>query len=209
MTDRIRPDRNLAMELARVTEAAALAAGRWIGRGDKNGADQAAVDAMRFMIDSVSMDGIVVIGEGEKDEAPMLYNGEAVGNGRGRRSTWPSIRSTVPPDEHGAAERRVGDRARRAHDVLPRRGRLHGEGRDRAEGGRTDRHHRAAGGERPARGEGEGKKIEEMLRDDPRSAPARADRRGRPRRRRARLPDHGRRRGGAISAAPLAPASTC
>jgi fructose-1,6-bisphosphatase II len=78
-----RPDRNLAMELVRVTEAAALAAGRWIGRGDKVGADQAAVDAMRLMIDSVSMDGVVVIGEGEKDEAPMLYNGEAVGNGQG------------------------------------------------------------------------------------------------------------------------------
>jgi fructose-1,6-bisphosphatase II len=78
-----RPDRNLAMELARVTEAAALAAGRWVGRGDKIAADQAAVDAMRLMIDSVSMDGVVVIGEGEKDEAPMLYNGETVGNGNG------------------------------------------------------------------------------------------------------------------------------
>jgi fructose-1,6-bisphosphatase II len=78
-----RPDRNLAMELARVTEAAALAAGRWVGRGDKVAADQAAVDAMRLMIDSVSMDGVVVIGEGEKDEAPMLYNGESVGNGDG------------------------------------------------------------------------------------------------------------------------------
>jgi fructose-1,6-bisphosphatase II len=78
-----RPDRNLAMELARVTEAAALAAGRWVGRGDKIAADQAAVDAMRLMIDSVSMDGVVVIGEGEKDEAPMLYNGESVGNGDG------------------------------------------------------------------------------------------------------------------------------
>ena len=78
-----RPDRNLAMELVRVTEAAALAAGRWIGRGDKNAADGAAVDAMRLMIDSVSMDGVVVIGEGEKDEAPMLFNGEEVGNGEG------------------------------------------------------------------------------------------------------------------------------
>jgi fructose-1,6-bisphosphatase II len=78
-----RPDRNLAMELVRVTEAAALAAGRWVGRGDKIAADQAAVDAMRLMIDSVSMDGVVVIGEGEKDEAPMLYNGEAVGTGDG------------------------------------------------------------------------------------------------------------------------------
>jgi fructose-1,6-bisphosphatase II len=76
------PDRNLALELVRVTEAAALAAGRWIGRGDKEGADGAAVDAMRLMLDTVSMDGTVVIGEGEKDEAPMLYNGEKIGNGR-------------------------------------------------------------------------------------------------------------------------------
>ncbi|HEX6231250.1 MAG TPA: class II fructose-bisphosphatase [Actinomycetota bacterium] len=78
-----RPDRNLALELVRVTEAAALAAGRWVGRGDKISADQAAVDAMRLMIDTVSMDGVVVIGEGEKDEAPMLYNHEAVGTGQG------------------------------------------------------------------------------------------------------------------------------
>src|SRR4051812_22115164 len=78
-----RPDRNLAMELVRVTEAAALAAGRWVGRGDKNTADAAAVDAMRLMIDSVSMDGVVVIGEGEKDDAPMLFNGEQVGSGTG------------------------------------------------------------------------------------------------------------------------------
>ena len=77
------PDRNLAMELVRVTEAAALAAGRWVGRGDKLAADGAAVDAMRLMIDSVSMDGVVVIGEGEKDEAPMLFNGERVGIGAG------------------------------------------------------------------------------------------------------------------------------
>jgi fructose-1,6-bisphosphatase II len=76
------PDRNLALELVRVTEAAALAAGRWIGHGNKEAADQAAVDAMRLMLHTVSMDGVVVIGEGEKDEAPMLYNGEAVGNGR-------------------------------------------------------------------------------------------------------------------------------
>src|SRR3982750_168612 len=77
-----RPDRNLALELVRVTEAAAMGAGRWIGRGDKNAADQGAVDAMRAMLDTVRMDGSVVIGEGEKDEAPMLYNGEAVGDGR-------------------------------------------------------------------------------------------------------------------------------
>src|SRR5919108_4889086 len=76
-----RPDRNLALELVRVTESAAMAAGRWVGRGDKTAADQAAVDAMRAMLDSVSMDGTVVIGEGEKDEAPMLYNGERIGDG--------------------------------------------------------------------------------------------------------------------------------
>ena len=77
------PDRNLAMELVRVTEAAALAAGRWVGRGDKNSGDGAAVDAMRELLSTVSMRGTVVIGEGEKDEAPMLYNGEEVGNGEG------------------------------------------------------------------------------------------------------------------------------
>jgi fructose-1,6-bisphosphatase II len=77
------PDRNLALDLVRVTEAAAMAAGRWVGRGDKEAADGAAVDAMRLMIDSVSMDGVVVIGEGEKDNAPMLYNGEKVGTGDG------------------------------------------------------------------------------------------------------------------------------
>jgi fructose-1,6-bisphosphatase II len=77
------PDRNLALELARVTEAAALAAGRWVGRGDKNGADGAAVSAMRQLIRTVSMNGVVVIGEGEKDKAPMLFNGELVGDGTG------------------------------------------------------------------------------------------------------------------------------
>jgi fructose-1,6-bisphosphatase II len=75
------PDRNLAMDLARATEAAALAAGRWFGRGDKNGADGAAVDAMRLVLNTVPMDGVVVIGEGEKDEAPMLFNGEEIGSG--------------------------------------------------------------------------------------------------------------------------------
>jgi len=79
--DRQAPDRNLAMELVRTTEAAALAASRWVGRGDKDGADGAAVDAMRVVLSTVSMDGIVVIGEGEKDEAPMLYNGERIGTG--------------------------------------------------------------------------------------------------------------------------------
>ncbi|MFF4020354.1 class II fructose-bisphosphatase [Streptomyces sp. NPDC001843] len=77
------PDRNLALELVRVTEAAAMAAGRWVGRGDKNGADGAAVRAMRTLVSTVSMNGVVVIGEGEKDEAPMLFNGEHVGDGTG------------------------------------------------------------------------------------------------------------------------------
>jgi fructose-1,6-bisphosphatase II len=77
----VTPDRNLAMELVRVTEAAAMAASQWMGRGDKIGADGAAVDAMRRVLDSVSMNGVVVIGEGEKDEAPMLFNGEVVGDG--------------------------------------------------------------------------------------------------------------------------------
>ncbi|MFL5966461.1 MAG: class II fructose-bisphosphatase [Gaiellaceae bacterium] len=89
-----RPDRNLALELVRVTEAAAMAAGRWVGRGDKNAADQAAVDGMRAMLDSVSMNGVVVIGEGEKDEAPMLYNGEEVGDGTG-----PAVDVAVDPLE--------------------------------------------------------------------------------------------------------------
>lgn len=80
MTEMPTPDRNLAMELVRVTEAAALAAARWVGGGDKLKADGAAVDAMRHMLTSVSMKGTVIIGEGEKDEAPMLYNGEVVGD---------------------------------------------------------------------------------------------------------------------------------
>lgn len=77
------PDRNLALELVRVTEAGAMASGRWVGRGDKNGADGAAVKAMRTLVSTVSMNGVVVIGEGEKDEAPMLFNGERVGDGTG------------------------------------------------------------------------------------------------------------------------------
>src|SRR5918999_4675224 len=87
-----KPDRNLAMELVRVTEAAALAASRWMGRGDKEGADQAAVDAMRVVLETVAMDGVVVIGEGEKDEAPMLYNGEQIGDG-----TPPAVDIAVDP----------------------------------------------------------------------------------------------------------------
>ncbi|MGB0096906.1 MAG: class II fructose-bisphosphatase [Solirubrobacteraceae bacterium] len=89
-----RPSRNLALELVRVTEAAALAAARMVGRGDKEGADQAAVDAMRQVLDTVSMDGVVVIGEGEKDKAPMLYNGESIGDG-----TPPQVDIAVDPLE--------------------------------------------------------------------------------------------------------------
>src|SRR5689334_15889567 len=88
------PDRNIAMELVRVTEAGAMAAARWIGRGDKEAADKAAVDAMRYVLDSVAMRGVVVIGEGEKDEAPMLYNGERVGSGTG-----PDVDVAVDPLE--------------------------------------------------------------------------------------------------------------
>ncbi|MGB3258297.1 MAG: class II fructose-bisphosphatase [Ornithinimicrobium sp.] len=90
--DAVLPDRNLALELVRVTEAAALAAGRWVGLGQKNLADNAAVEAMRKVISSVAMDGVVVIGEGEKDEAPMLYNGENVGDGTG-----PAVDVAVDP----------------------------------------------------------------------------------------------------------------
>src|SRR5256885_6503400 len=88
------PDRNLALELVRVTEAAGMAAGRWIERGDKIAADQAAVDGMRLMLDTASMAGVVVIGEGEKDEAPMLYNGEEIGSGTG-----PEVDVAVDPLE--------------------------------------------------------------------------------------------------------------
>ncbi len=92
--DQAKPDRNLALELVRVTEAAALASARWVGRGDKIAADGAAVDAMRHVLDSVDMDGTVVIGEGEKDEAPMLFNGEKIGDGRP-----PSVDIAVDPLE--------------------------------------------------------------------------------------------------------------
>jgi fructose-1,6-bisphosphatase II len=93
-TPDLRPDRNLALELVRVTEAGALAAARWIGRGDKEAADGAAVDAMRLVLGTISMDGVVVIGEGEKDEAPMLYNGEQIGDG-----SPPEIEIAVDPLE--------------------------------------------------------------------------------------------------------------
>ena len=129
-----KPDRNLALELVRVTEAAALAAARWVGRGDKEAADGAAVDAMRLLINTVPMDGIVVIGEGEKDEAPMLFNGEEIGDG-----SPPRVDIAVDPLEGtrlcaqgrpGLARRHRPGRA--GHDVRPRALRLHGEARRRA-----------------------------------------------------------------------------
>jgi len=92
--ERPAPDRNIALELVRVTEAAAMAAARWIGRGEKESADQAAVDGMRSVLDTVRMRGVVVIGEGEKDKAPMLYNGESVGDGTG-----PAVDVAVDPLE--------------------------------------------------------------------------------------------------------------
>ena len=131
------PDRNLALELVRVTEAAALGCGRWIGRGDKIAADQAAVDAMRAMLDTVSMSGVVVIGEGEKDEAPMLYNGEEVGNGQ-----LPEVDVAVDPLE-GTRLTSVGQPnaiaviavAERGTMFFPGAGRLHGQARRRGGGG--------------------------------------------------------------------------
>ena len=146
------PDSNLALELVRVTEAAAMAAGRWVGRGDKIAADQAAVDGMRTMLDVINMQGTVVIGEGEKDEAPMLYNGEAVGSGEG-----PDVDVAVDPLEgtrltaNGAPNAiAVIARRRPGNDVLSGRGRLHGQDRRRPCRGRCHRPRRSARGERAA-----------------------------------------------------------
>ena len=100
------PDRNLALELARVTEAAALAAARWQGRGDKDAVDQAAVDAMRAMLATLDIDGVVVIGEGEKDEAPMLANGERIGNGQGLEVDEGSAKQAIK--DHSAEKRSYG-----------------------------------------------------------------------------------------------------
>ena len=115
-----RPTRNLALELVRVTEAAALAAGRYMGRGDKNGADGAAVDAMRLMLNTIEMNGVIVIGEGEKDEAPMLYSGEKLGTGEP-----PEVDIAVDPIDgtRPLAQRLVGEDLRRAAD--DRRVRVH------------------------------------------------------------------------------------
>ena len=191
-----RPDRNLAMELVRVTEAAALAAGRWVGRGDKLAADGAAVDAMRLMIDSVSMDGVVVIGEGEKDAAPMLFNGEEVGTGDG-----PGTDVAVDPVDgttltaKGMGNALVGHRPRRARlDVLPRPRRLHGEDRDGARGGGRDRHRGAARRELPQGREGAGQERRAGHRDHAGARPAPASHREDPRGRVPDRADHRRRR---------------
>ncbi len=100
MSPTTQPDRNLALKLCQRPEAAAMAAGRWVGRGDKNDADGVAVNAMRVMISSIGMDGTVVIGEGEKDTTPMLYNGEKVGDGTG-----PEVRRRGRPDRRHHADR--------------------------------------------------------------------------------------------------------
>jgi len=112
------PTRNLALELVRVTEAAALAAGRFMGRGDKIGADKAAVDGMRLVLNTIEMDGIIVIGEGEKDEAPMLYNGEKLGTG-----DPPQVDIAVDPVD-GTRPLSLGRHPARSH-VQPRTIRLY------------------------------------------------------------------------------------
>ena len=136
MSEKQSPDRNLAMELVRVTESAASGRSRWVGRGDKNGADGAAVDAMRIVLQTVPMDGIVVIGEGEKDDAPMLFNGERVGDGTRaahRRRRRPDRRHH--PHRPRPRQRHRRDRRQRAgHDVRPGPVRLHGEDRRRPRG---------------------------------------------------------------------------
>ncbi len=106
MAETVAMDRNLALEAVRVTEAAALSASRLMGRGDEKAADQAAVDAMRQALNGLAIDGTVVIGEGERDEAPMLYIGEKVGTGQGPRSTSRSIRSKAPRSPRRAARTR-------------------------------------------------------------------------------------------------------
>ena len=196
MADGSVPDRNLALELVRVTEAAALGCGRWIGRGDKNAADQAAVDAMRAMLDTVSMSGVVVIGEGEKDEAPMLYNGEEVGNGQP-----PEVDVAVDPLE-GTRLTSVGQPNAIAVIAVAERGTMFFPGAavymDKLVGGEEvadavsidadSRRQRAAGGG------GERRQAERDRRRRPRPRAEPADHRRRARGGRQGQPDHRRRR---------------
>ena len=145
-------DRNLALELVRVTEAAALSCARWMGRGDAKGADQAAVDAMRRAFDGVHVRGTVVIGEGERDEAPMLYIGEQVGARLARRhdESAPQVDIAVDPLEGtnlcatGAPDAHRRHRRRRRRQVLERARHVHGQDRRRAGGQGRDRHHQVA-----------------------------------------------------------------
>ena len=153
------PDRNLALELVRVTEAAAMAAGRWVGRGDKNGADGVAVNAMRVMISTVGMRGIVVIGEGEKDNAPMLYNGEQVGDGTGPEcdvAVDPIDGTTLTAKGMTNAIAVLAVAAARL-DVRPVRGLLHGEAGHRPRGRRRRRHPLPGRGEHPPGRQGQGR----------------------------------------------------
>ncbi len=145
------PDRNLALELVRVTEAGAMAAGRWVGRGDKEGGDGAAVDAMRELVNSVSMRGVVVIGEGEKDNAPMLYNGEEVGNGDGPECDF----AVDPVDGTTLMSKGLPNAisvlavAERGSDVRPVGGVLHEQDRRRPRRRGRHRHHRTDRREHP------------------------------------------------------------
>ena len=157
MTEGSVPDRNISMELARATEAAALGAAPWTGRGDKNGADGGAVDAMRAMLNTVDVDGVIVIGEGEKDEAPMLFNGERVGTGIG-----PKVDVAVDPIDGttllslGRPQRRECHRGWSTRDdVQPPRHLLHGQ--DRGGPGREGQGRPLGAGELEPRTGGEGR----------------------------------------------------
>ena len=205
-------DRNLALELVRVTEAAAMAAGRWVGRGDKNGADGVAVNAMRVMISTVGMNGIVVIGEGEKDNAPMLYNGEQVGDGTGPEcdvAVDPIDGTTLTAKGMNNADLGAGGRAARL-DVRPVRGLLHGEAGHRPRGRRRRRHPLPRRREHPPGRQGQGLRPRGRHRRAARpAAPRRAGRRD-PRDRRADQVHHRRRRRRRDHGRPRpTPASTC
>ena len=182
MSDRsIVLDRNLALEVVRVTEAAALSASRLMGRGDEKAADQAAVDAMRRALNSLSIEGVVVIGEGERDEAPMLYIGEKVGNGTG-----PRVDIALDPLEgtthhrQGRAERARRHRHGRAGRLPQCSRRLHGQDRRRRRSaGRRGRHRRASRRkpEEPRQGQEDGYRGPGRLHSRP-PAPCRSDRQG-------------------------------
>ena len=171
------PDNDLALNLVRTTEAAALGAARWVGRGDKNAADQGAVDAMRLFFNAVPMDGVVVIGEGEKDEAPMLYNGEHIGTG-----SRPEVDVAVNPID---GTRLVAQGQANALSVVAvaGRGAMFNPGpcvyMEKIVAGReaagADRHHRADRGQHPERRPRQADGGQRRDRDDPR--PARGTRR--------------------------------